>query len=291
MFRTKAVILSFVLIFSSLSGCLSNTNTSNDTQPNQQIISDLENLLEQKDEQISKLEQNSIEYRTDLSESNLSYLDLSYKDLSHSNLSHVNFSNTNLNFTNLNAADLTFVDFNNTHLYGANLSEVRTMGLYNCETAILPSSWFCREGILIGPNVNLSGANLSGLRLTDMNFHNGDFTGANFSYAILSGGHFYNANLNQSNLSHTNFDSAYLNNAEISNADLSYSNLRFSQIFGADLTGTDFSNAILTEADLRNTTLVGVIWDNTTCPDGTNSNDNGGTCENNIIEPEHIRWD
>ena len=36
---------------------------------------------------------------------------------------------------------------------------------------------------------------------------------------------------------------------------------------------------------------IDVKWYYTICPDGTNSNDNGGTCENNIIEPEHIRWD
>ena len=291
MYRMIAVVLSMLLIISSLSGCLSNSNTTNDDQTEQVRNSNLEIIIQNQDEQISILEQTTMLYRTDLSWSNLSNIDLSHKDLSHSNLSHVNFSNTNLNFTNLNGADLTFVNFNNTHLYGANLSEVRTMGLYNCETAVLPSSWFCREGILIGPKVNLSGANLSGLRLTDMNFHDGDFRSTNFTHAVLSGAHFYNANLRDSNLSGAHLDSAYFNNAIISNSDLTYSNLRYSQLFGADLTDSDFSNAILTEADLRNTTLTGVIWSNTTCPDGTNSNDNGGTCENNIIEPEHIRWD
>jgi hypothetical protein len=29
-------------------------------------------------------------------------------------------------------------------------------------------------------------------------------------------------------------------------------------------------------------TLFGVTWNNTTCPDGTNSNGDGGTCVNNL---------
>jgi len=42
---------------------------------------------------------------------------------------------------------------------------------------------------------------------------------------------------------------------------------------GANLTGAD-----LTGAKLQGATLTGAVWSNTTCPDGTNSNDDGGTC-------------
>ena len=44
-----------------------------------------------------------------------------------------------------------------------------------------------------------------------------------------------------------------------------------------DLTGAYLLSANLTGAD-----LTGVNWLGTTCPDGTNSNDNEGTCENNL---------
>jgi uncharacterized protein YjbI with pentapeptide repeats len=49
----------------------------------------------------------------------------------------------------------------------------------------------------------------------------------------------------------------------------------------AYLTGAD-----LTEADLNGATMTGanvtsVTWSNTVCPDGTNSNNDGGTCVNN----------
>ena len=35
-------------------------------------------------------------------------------------------------------------------------------------------------------------------------------------------------------------------------------------------------------ADLSGADLRGVDWYNTTCPDGTNSDDNGNTCEDNL---------
>ena len=52
---------------------------------------------------------------------------------------------------------------------------------------------------------------------------------------------------------------------------------------GAYLAGADFSSANLTQANLRgsvltNANLSGVKWLQTTCPDGTISNDNAGTC-------------
>jgi uncharacterized protein YjbI with pentapeptide repeats len=48
---------------------------------------------------------------------------------------------------------------------------------------------------------------------------------------------------------------------------------------GAQLAGVDFTNANLTGADWRRATgLDSAIFSNTTCPDGTNSDANGGTC-------------
>ena len=50
----------------------------------------------------------------------------------------------------------------------------------------------------------------------------------------------------------------------------------------ADLSFADLSNANLSNADLSNAYLTGVYWNDTTCPDGTNSDNNGDTCENNL---------
>jgi uncharacterized protein YjbI with pentapeptide repeats len=44
------------------------------------------------------------------------------------------------------------------------------------------------------------------------------------------------------------------------------------------LSGANLFDANLSGADLTGATLTGVIWAHTICPDGTNSDDNGGTC-------------
>ncbi len=57
-------------------------------------------------------------------------------------------------------------------------------------------------------------------------------------------------------------------------------------LVGADLQGTNLSDANLTNADLQNATVLaeinGVTWSNTTCPDGTNSDNDANTCANNL---------
>ena len=50
----------------------------------------------------------------------------------------------------------------------------------------------------------------------------------------------------------------------------------------ADLSGAVLSNADLSNADLSGADLTGVYWYDTTCPDGTNSDNNGYTCVNNL---------
>jgi uncharacterized protein YjbI with pentapeptide repeats/lysophospholipase L1-like esterase len=78
--------------------------------------------------------------------------------------------------------------------------------------------------------------------------------------------------LSNANLTGADLTGAYLIGAYLSGADLS----------GANLTGAYLSGADLSGADLRDTELDGVNWYDTTCPDGTNSDNNGDTCENNI---------
>ncbi|HEY5476780.1 MAG TPA: pentapeptide repeat-containing protein [Tepidiformaceae bacterium] len=58
---------------------------------------------------------------------------------------------------------------------------------------------------------------------------------------------------------------------------------RDADLAGADLSnaviqGSDFTGANLLGADLTNAISRGAIWKNTICPDGTNSDANGGTC-------------
>ncbi len=148
---------------------------------------------------------------------------------------------------------------------------------------------------------NLSGANLSGANLTDtdftrtsmqpdyvvpplvntlhfINFSNTTLRGANFAGSSLQGANLSGANLTLSNLTGsnlstyvdfgpthsyfpTNLTNAVLQNAQMSNANLSNANLSSASLSDANLTG----------ANLIGANLSGVTWNNTTCPDGTNS--------------------
>lgn len=50
----------------------------------------------------------------------------------------------------------------------------------------------------------------------------------------------------------------------------------------ADLAGVNFTNTELNGANLTGANLTAVSWVNTTCPDQTNSDNDGGTCVNNL---------
>ena len=87
--------------------------------------------------------------------------------------------------------------------------------------------------------------------------------GCNLSGLNLSGDTLSNATLTGTNLSGTNLTGANLKNANLKNANLTNANLTNANLKGANMTGA---------------TLAGIIWSNATCPDGTNSTGDGGTC-------------
>ena len=58
-----------------------------------------------------------------------------------------------------------------------------------------------------------------------------------------------------------------------------FSGMNFSNF---NMSGADLSGSNLTGANLIGANLQSVIWSNTICPDGSNSDNNGNTCENNL---------
>jgi Pentapeptide repeats (8 copies) len=70
--------------------------------------------------------------------------------------------------------------------------------------------------------------------------------------------------------------------ARLHGADLRGAMLRDADLDRADLTGADLSRADLTGATLDGAVLTGVTWSATTCPDGTSSDDAGGTCRGHL---------
>jgi Fibronectin type III domain/Pentapeptide repeats (8 copies) len=66
------------------------------------------------------------------------------------------------------------------------------------------------------------------------------------------------------------------------------SNLTGATVQDASMVGTDLEGTNLTDADMTGTVvdnggLEFAIFSNTTCPDGTNSNSDGGTCYNHAV--------
>jgi streptogramin lyase len=146
-------------------------------------------------------------------------------------------------------------------------------------------------------NISLDGANLQGSNLHNAQLENASLVGANMrgdnlqgaqlqsyaqlSYASLQGANLQHANvagayLIGANLRGSNLQGADLAGANFTNADLAGANLH-----GANLTGANLTGANLKGANLHGATVTGAVWSNTTCPDGSNSDDDGGTCVNN----------
>jgi hypothetical protein len=66
------------------------------------------------------------------------------------------------------------------------------------------------------------------------------------------------------------FISTNLSNANLDSADLRYRNLASFNLYFANLTSATYN--------LVPPTVTGVVYSNTTCPDGTNSNSHNNTC-------------
>lgn len=159
------------------------------------------------------------------------------------------------------------------------------------------------------PRTNLAGsrlyraifvdAKLCDAILSDSDIHGSDLTGAsledaslnraNLSWAILNGAGAQFAPFVDADLSNAVWRDGFANGATFDGADLHRidfrgTDLRSASFVGADLRyarldGVDLTNADLTGADWRRSTGAGsAVYGNTTCPDGTNSDANGGTC-------------
>ncbi len=157
-------------------------------------------------------------------------------------------------------------------------------------------------------NADFTGANLAETYGFGINFNDATFVGADLTYADYSGPeyertNFSNADLSFAEMNNPVFRDAILPNATLANATLPDANFSRANLRGSDLTGTDLSGATLREADLSNANLSGanlssasllfsnfsgtaienVVWENTTCPNGNNSNlYSPQTCENDL---------
>jgi uncharacterized protein YjbI with pentapeptide repeats len=138
------------------------------------------------------------------------------------------------------------------------------------------------------PTGGLQSGNLSHTNYSGANLFNQDISKANLSVATFNNVNFQNSNLSQvngSNSSFTNdiFTGANLNKINMSNSNLSGSNftnaiLTQANLSNANLTNDNFTGANLQGANLSGTIKTGIIWSNTICPNGQNSNNHNNSC-------------
>ena len=133
-----------------------------------------------------------------------------------------------------------------------------------------------------------TGANYAGELIITANFSNEDLRNANFNNATVA-----NANFTGAMLTCATFDSAELANGNFNR--VSAAGVRFtSAVLGnatfngaylenASFAGAELGNNVFTNANLQGADFSGAVWglltfNNTICPDGTNSDSNGGSC-------------
>lgn len=103
--------------------------------------------------------------------------------------------------------------------------------------------------------------------------------GQDFSSLDLNSSVFFESDLSGIDFSNSNLADADFSDSRAIATNFTGATMTDSVIVGADMTGADFTNANLTDAFIANSVFARATWSNTTCPDGTNSNDLGGSCE------------
>jgi uncharacterized protein YjbI with pentapeptide repeats len=214
------------------------------------------------------------------------FADLRNCDLSGMQLAGVNLYDADLTGANLSDANLIGAILGGAELSGANLSG-----------AILDNAdLFTTELIgAIFDGASLRNTNMDDAYAPGGSFINADLRGANLYFATMSDANLSGANLSDSWLGIYTFEGSILQNADFSGSSIS-GDLRNTDLRGADLSFTTLSYVSLNNADLRNANLLGadfqtgnnlsgVIWGNTICPDGSNSDIDDGdnfTCDLNF---------
>ena len=178
----------------------------------------------------------------------------------------------NMNFAgaDLSGFDFTNVNLSGTIFTGANITYVKSGNTLSSAGTVLPdASHVFLNNYLLGPQVNLSAKDLSGMQFYSLSlsgsiFVNTNFTGADISGTILDGANFTGAtftrtqsrNIPQPSLTTSSaptFTAGTAGGYVIRNGYLIGANVDLSNI---DFTGLDLSNTVLTNANLANATFT-----------------------------------
>jgi len=227
--------------------------------------------------------------------------DLSYRDLRGINLHNATLDGATFNGSDLSNVNMTGINANGVLFHKANLSNVDMSGaafigieaqganLTNVDMSDVPSSSY----VLVNAdsatnftgvkathsvfNVNNTGTtpiNLTAFDFTDVvlaTFSTVDVHGVDFT--VSSAGTTYPTTFYSSNMSGVKLAGMALTNGSFTSNDMT----------GANLSSANLTNVNLNQSDLTGANVTGVVWNNTTCPDGTLSNDHSNTCVGHLI--------
>ena len=173
-----------------------------------------------------------------LTNANLSNATLTSADLDWANLTGANLTGASLHGAYLLWAFLTNSVLDQADLSGTNLTGLTSGGITG-SPALLPTGFSLADGYLIGPNVNMADANLSGISLPGS-----DLSGASLKNADLSGADLIGDNFTNTDLTSADFTSADLTGANLSGTTLTDTDLTTATLDGASsggITGTPLS--------------------------------------------------
>ncbi len=179
-------------------------------------------------------------YNLDLRKSNLSRANLEKAILNNTffqnaDLGHANLKGANLRFSLFTDANLTGTDLRGTDLRGSHLDRVVGLTCEQVKSALIDKSTRLPSYILLagssestfkciylkkGKKVDLSGENLAGTYLRDLDLRKSNLSRANFEKAVLSNKYFQNADLGHANLKGANLTFSYFNDANLTGSDL-----------------------------------------------------------------------
>jgi uncharacterized protein YjbI with pentapeptide repeats len=179
-------------------------------------------------------------------------------DFTNADLSGFDFTNVNLSGTKFTGANLTYVVSGNT--------------AFSESTALPNASYAFLSGFIVGPQINLSSKNVSGVKfstgtiggitLSGSLFMSANFTGADFSGVILDGANFTGATFQ--NATSRNIPQPSVPPTFTAGQTAGYV-IRSGYLIGANvdmsltnLTGLDLSNTVLTGVNLTGATLTNV---------------------------------
>ncbi|MGQ0831891.1 MAG: pentapeptide repeat-containing protein [Microthrixaceae bacterium] len=219
---------------------------------------------------------------SNLSGANLSGANLTRSDLTRANLTGANLSGANLPAANLQGANVMGANFTNAKLSPYTLKSTTGVGGY---TRLSGAAGFTSAMLRSVANASHQPPcfsqypGITGPDLRWISFGSMNLTGFDFSGAMLN-----ESRMPLAKLSTANFSDTDLTRLDLTAANLSGTNFTCAAVFqvklnSANLTNANFTNARLGESvGMSTANLTGAIWNNTVCPDYTNSDANGGTC-------------